>query len=67
VADLLGIVRPPAVTMAEARKIMSPGMLSYLSESRRLDVRRMREELGVALRYPDLAAGLPSCLPKESR
>jgi len=67
VADLLGIARPPAVTMAEARKIMSPGMLSYLSESRRLDVRRMREELGVALRYPDLAAGLPSCLPKESR
>jgi len=65
VADLLRIVRPPAVTMAEARKVMSPGMLSYLSESRRLDVRRMREELGVALRYPDLAAGLRSCLGKE--
>jgi len=66
VADLLGVPRPPEVSMEEAGKIMSPGMLSYLSESRRLDVRRMREELGVALRYPDLAAGLPSCLPKES-
>jgi len=64
-ADLLGLPRPPAVSMEEARRAMGPGMLSYLSESRRLDARRMREELGVALRYPDLAAGLPSCLGKE--
>ncbi|HAM33616.1 MAG TPA: NAD(P)-dependent oxidoreductase [Deltaproteobacteria bacterium] len=67
VADLLRIARPPTVTMADARKVMSPGMLSYLSESRRLDVRRMREGLAVTLRYPDLAAGLPSCLPEEER
>lgn len=67
VADLLGIARPPAMTMAEARKVMGPGMLSYLSESRRLDVRRMREELAAMLCYPDLAAGLPSCRPEEKR
>jgi nucleoside-diphosphate-sugar epimerase len=66
VADLLGLPRPPAVSMEEARRAMSPGMLSYLSESRRLDARRMREELGVTLRYPDLAAGLPSCLGTEA-
>jgi nucleoside-diphosphate-sugar epimerase len=65
VADLLGLPRPPAVSMEEARRVMSPGMLSYLSESRRLDARRMREELGVTLRYPGLAAGLPSCIAKE--
>ncbi len=64
VADLLGLPRPPEVTMEQARRTLSPGMLSYLSESRRLDVRRMREELGVTPRYPDLAAGLPSCLSK---
>jgi len=66
VADLLGVPRPPAVSMEEARRGMRPAMLSYLSESRRVDVRRMREELGVTLRYPDLAAGLPSCLAKEN-
>jgi nucleoside-diphosphate-sugar epimerase len=65
VADLLGLPRPPEVGMEEARRSMSPGMLSYLSESRRLDVRRMREELGVTPRYPDLAAGLPSCIGGE--
>jgi nucleoside-diphosphate-sugar epimerase len=66
VADLLGLPRPPEVPMDEARKVLSPGMVSYLSESRRIDARRMREELGVTLRYPDLAAGLPSCLGEET-
>ncbi|HEX9206022.1 MAG TPA: SDR family oxidoreductase [Candidatus Deferrimicrobiaceae bacterium] len=65
VADLIGLPRPPEVGMEEARRSMSPGMLSYLSESRRLDVRRMREELGVTPRYPNLAAGLHSCIGGE--
>ncbi|MBI3777350.1 MAG: SDR family oxidoreductase [Gammaproteobacteria bacterium] len=64
VADLLGIPRPPAVTLEEARKRLGEGMLSYLAESRRIDNRRMREELGVELMYPDLASGLPSCFKR---
>ena len=40
---------------------MSPGMLSYLAESRRLVNRRLREELGVSLAYPTLDAGLTAC------
>jgi hypothetical protein len=39
-------------------------MLSYLAESKRIDNRRMREELGVKLLYPDLAAGLASCFER---
>ena len=62
IADLYGLPRPPAITMEEARRVLSPSMLSFLEESKRLDTRRMREELGVAPRYPDLASGLPSCL-----
>lgn len=58
VADALGLARPPQITLAEARKVLSPGLLSYLDESRRMDNRRMREDLGVVLRYPGLAAGL---------
>jgi nucleoside-diphosphate-sugar epimerase len=65
VADLLGLPRPPAVSIEEARRVPGSVMVSYLSESRRLDVRRMKEELGVTLRYPDLAAGLRSCLGEE--
>lgn len=64
VADLLGIPRPPAITREEARRQMGDGMLSYLAESKRIDNRRLREDLGVKLMYPDLAAGLPSCFDR---
>ncbi|MFZ5467538.1 MAG: SDR family oxidoreductase [Pseudomonadota bacterium] len=61
-ADAAGLPRPPCVSLAEARRTFSPGLLGYLNESRRLDNRRMKEELGVRLLYPTLAAGLASLL-----
>jgi nucleoside-diphosphate-sugar epimerase len=61
VADRAGLPRPPKIPMAEAAARLSPGMLSYMRESRRLDNRRLRERLGVTLRYPDLQAGLTAC------
>lgn len=64
VADLLGIPRPPAITLEQARRQLGEGMLSYLAESKRIDNRRLREELGVELHYPDLAAGLPACFER---
>jgi nucleoside-diphosphate-sugar epimerase len=64
VADMLGIPRPPAVTFEEARHRLGEGMLSYLAESKCIDNRRMREELGVELMYPDLTAGLTSCFER---
>lgn len=64
VADLYGLPRAPPVSAAEAAAALSPGMLSYLGESRRLDNRKMRSELGVAVRYPDLASGLQACKGK---
>jgi nucleoside-diphosphate-sugar epimerase len=57
-ADLLGLPRPPQITMAEAQQVMTPMMLSYLTETRRMDNRRMLERLGVTLHYPDLDSGL---------
>lgn len=64
VADLLGIPRPPEVTREQACRQLSQEMLSYLAESKRIDNRRLREELGVELMYPDLSAGLPSCFDR---
>lgn len=62
VAELAGLPRPPLVSMEEARRVMTPLMLSYLGESRRMDNSRMLERLGVKLRYPTLAEGLPASL-----
>jgi nucleoside-diphosphate-sugar epimerase len=62
VADFLQLPRPPVISKAEAEHRLSPGMLSYLRESRRLDNRKMLQELGIKLRYPNLQQGLPACL-----
>lgn len=57
-ADRLGLPRPAQVTMEEARRVMSPLMISYFTESRVVDSRKMLDRLGVTLLYPDLEAGL---------
>jgi len=50
--------RPSRITRAEAERTMSPMQMSFWSESRRLDNRRLVEELRLALRYPTVREGL---------
>lgn len=68
VADALGLERPPRLPRAELRKVVSPALLSFMSESRRLDNTRLKRELRVRLRYPDVAAALaqPGPAPVQS-
>jgi len=66
VADALGLEHPPQITLAQARTELSEGMRSYLAESKRLDNQRMREELGVEPRYPDLKQGLAACVADDA-
>lgn len=61
VADFLGLPRPPTISLEAAQRQLTPGMLSYLGESRRLSNRKLIEELGIELRYPTLAEGLSAC------
>ncbi len=58
IADMLGVPRAPQVSLAEARSVMTPLMYSYMTESRRVDNKKMLERLGVQLRYPTLNEGL---------
>ena len=57
-ADQFGLPRPPRMARADAAGRLSPMTLSFMSESRRLDNRRLKRELKVRLRYPDVAVGL---------
>lgn len=59
VADRVGLNRPPRVSREEAVRRVPREMLSFMSESRRLVNRRMKEDLGVRLRYPTVADGIP--------
>ena len=58
VADAHGLQRPPRLPREQLREKVSPMMLSFMSESRRLQNHRIREELGMRLRYPTVAAAL---------
>jgi len=62
VADCLGLPRPPRLSRVEIADRLSPLSLSFLSESRRLDNRRILEEL----RTPALDASLKSMLAATS-
>ena len=59
IADRTGLRRPPRVSRNEAERRVTNEMLSFMRESRRLVNRRMKAELGVQLRYPTLADGIP--------
>lgn len=65
VARAAGLPPPPELDWSAAEQQLSAEMLSYLHESRRLDTRRLREELKVELRYPTLEAGLKASLASE--
>ena len=61
VADAFNLPRPPRVSRDELRTLVTPMMLSFMSESRRLLNRRLHQELRCRLRYPDVTATLAAC------
>jgi len=58
VADAFDLPRPPRITRAEAQTVLSPMLLSFMNESRRLTNTRLKQELKFVIRYPTVAAAL---------
>jgi nucleoside-diphosphate-sugar epimerase len=63
-ADARGLPRLERITRAEAERRLSPVMLSFMRESRRLDNTRLKHELKFSLRYPTVEAGLAAAREK---
>ena len=57
-ADLYGLPRPPRVPRSTAKDHLPLMLLSFMSESRRMDNTRLKTELRLRLRYPTTAVGL---------
>jgi len=57
-ADGYGLPRLPRIARARAQRELTPAMLSFLGESRRMVTRRLRRELRLRLRYPTVREGL---------
>jgi nucleoside-diphosphate-sugar epimerase len=65
VADAFGMARPPRLARAQLAEVVTPMLLSFMSESRRMSNGRIKRELGVRLRYPDVRTALgPMALVK---
>ena len=57
-ADLYGLPRPPRVPRSAAQAEMPLMLLSFMSESRRMDNTRLKTELRVVLKHATVATGL---------
>ena len=66
-ARLCGLPPPPRISRAEACERLSPMLLSFMSESRRLVNRRLHEELGLRLRHATVHTGLVAGLEAALR
>ena len=62
--ELLGVAPPPLVLVEAAG--LSAMALSFYRDNKRVSNRRIKEELGVALAYPDYKAGLQAIFEAES-
>jgi nucleoside-diphosphate-sugar epimerase len=60
VADAFRLPRPPRLPRAELQQVVTPALLSFMSESRRLSNGRIKRELDVRLRYATVADTLQS-------
>lgn len=58
VADRFRLPRPPRVARSEAQAVIPGNLYSFMSESRRLANRRIKQELRVRLRYPTVREGI---------
>jgi nucleoside-diphosphate-sugar epimerase len=56
VADATGLPRPPRMSRAEVATRVSPMMLSFMRDSRRISNTRMKRELRLRLRVADVHA-----------
>ena len=62
VARIGSLPAPPLISRADAEKTLPPTSWSFLRESRRVDNRRMLDELRVTLAFHDLDSGIRASL-----
>ncbi len=66
VADYFRLPHPPRIPRHEANKSISPSLLSFMNESRRLTNSRIKQELHIHLLYPTVAIGIAQAVQHKS-
>ena len=67
VADAYRLPRPPRLPRSELAAVVTPALLSFMSESRRMRNGRLKAELGLRLRYATVADSLLDCNDEGTR
>lgn len=63
--DLLDVEPPPLEDFETAKQRMTPMGLSFWNDNRRVLNNKLRDELGVTLKYPDYRSGLNAVMAEE--
>lgn len=66
VADHFGLPRPLRIPRFQANKYISPSLMSFMNESRRLTNTRIKQELHIKLLYPTVTSGIAQAIRHES-
>lgn len=66
-ADVFGLPHPPRKSRADCAQSLTPMMMSFMSESRRLDNARMKRELRVRLDWPQVMDGLRAICERRAQ
>ena len=64
-AELTGMPKPPLISMQDAERMLSPSIMSFMKESKRIKNEKLLKETGLTLRHPDLKSGLKASLGLE--
>lgn len=67
VAAAFGLPPPPRLPRAELQQAVTPGLWSFMTESRRLSNRRLKTEWGLRLRYPRVRPALAQMASAATR
>ena len=66
-ADMANLPRPPCVPLSQASEKLSPAMLSFINESRRLSTDKIKSTLNFSPEFPTLESGLKDCFKSLSK
>jgi len=66
VADAFKLPRPPRLSRQAAEASLSPMQMSFMRESRRIDNRRIKNELKLRLAYPSIEEGIAEALARRN-
>lgn len=64
-ADLAGVARNREIELSEAGQYYSPAYMSYLRESKKLDISKLRNKLKPVFKYEDCVQGIKQCFDQS--